>query len=48
MSALEKEASGLPSLGRAQTVGWWLPVASRGSSSSTKGRAMFVCLPSGA
>ena len=48
MSALEKEASGLPFLGRAQTVGWWLPVASRGSSSSTKGRAMFVCLPSGA
>ena len=29
MSALEIEASGLPFLGRAQTVGWWLPVASR-------------------
>ena len=37
MSALEKEASGLPFLGRAQTVGWWLPVASRGQLQQHKG-----------
>ena len=44
MSALEKEASGLPFLGRAQTVGWWLPVASRGQLEQHKGQG-HVCLP---